>query len=672
MKRQLGLSGLSGMSGIQGVGSVPIFAWEAGKHTAYTDTGRTTPATIGQTVNSVGGGSGYAVVTGSGFTLQSTTKGLVLRSAGTGSLTASAGLTNDMRYVMYIVGRTDNATLGCGFIRSPTRSFWRAYVIQGLFSGIWGTDDLATFTSLGPIAQDTQERQVFSTRLTSLGIVAHINGIALGGSGGPPPPGVTTGTPILLLTDGASPFVGDIEAIYVYNAVSDAEYISNNTSLVSRFAPESAFVPDNTQPLWVVDGNSIPYGASCTLNSDNYGHKAAASMSTPLRVRIIATPGENTIGNVTRASTSIDPLLDLTRSYNILTLQEMTNSLFASETGANIVAQYKTYGAARIADGWNNVVLVDCPAVVGLSAPQAIERLAGNSGLASDFATATSNANLFKYSGSGTQGGHFLFKASTITGLLDPAGADSDAYNDDGAGRRIHWNTVGHGRAAPVFASMIPIVTLQNGLAGYYKLNEAGGSASWVDSKAGNNLSQNGTVGSATGKIGNAAVTGTSNYLTAANSNVLDFGTGQSFTISVWAFPTTIGVTGSVFSKYLRYAISAQSNNTWAFTNGNLVAITGGTVSLNTWHHILAWYDAVAGTFNLKINNGTVFSVSGTPDTNPGYTFSLGSRYGGGFFTTDLFFPGRIDEAGMWSRVLNLDEHSHLYNAGAAVAGPVF
>lgn len=231
----------------------------------------------------------------------------------------------------------------------------------------------------------------------------------------------------------------------------------------------------------------------------------------------------------------------------------------------------------------------------------------------------------------------------------------------------------------------VPIVSsLLTGLRGYWKLDEASGvRASQVN---GLTLTDNNTVGSAAGKISNAAsfVAASSEYLSIADNALLSF--SGSYTISAWCYidpvpagfaaivGKDVGAIGVSEEYAIVYSGSAGSNRLVFYHFGALgsVNIEDGTGAPPgaTWLHVIAWYDS-SGTpsINIQRNNGTIYTnstavpapISGTAP------FALGARGDG-----VVLWDGRIDEVGLWDRILTTPERAQLYNSGAGVTYPTF
>jgi hypothetical protein len=222
--------------------------------------------------------------------------------------------------------------------------------------------------------------------------------------------------------------------------------------------------------------------------------------------------------------------------------------------------------------------------------------------------------------------------------------------------------------------------TLNNNLVAYYKLDETPSGAR-EDSGSNNlDLSQTGTVGANTGIITNAAVFTDDNgkSLSISDNAFFDFTTG-SFTIAFWTYPAFTGQAKNMVGK----GVSAGNQASYIVRHdggGNKVRFSvstngvsdDGVVSglalsaANTWYFVVAWRDADADTINCQVDNGSIGSTAFTFPTvfNSTAPFVVGGQVDG--FTGGNAWDGRLDEVGVWSRVLTADERTYLYNAGAA------
>jgi len=180
--------------------------------------------------------------------------------------------------------------------------------------------------------------------------------------------------------------------------------------------------------------------------------------------------------------------------------------------------------------------------------------------------------------------------------------------------------------------------------------------------------------------------TGNAAQFTRANSESLshvdnaDLSTGDiDFTIACWFFLDTLpSVTGSMTliskhesttatQEYLLELLSSDQVR-WGVreTPGNggvFVTVTETTtLTTGTFNFVVAWYDSIADTVNIQLNNGTVFSTSGA--AAPGDTTAVFAIGRNSFGSGVSFMNGRIDEAGFWKRVLTSQERTDLYNSG--------
>ena len=233
-----------------------------------------------------------------------------------------------------------------------------------------------------------------------------------------------------------------------------------------------------------------------------------------------------------------------------------------------------------------------------------------------------------------------------------------------------------------------PSFDLLSGLVSYWKLDEASGTR--VDSHSTNDLTDNNTVTSVAGKIGNAAEfeADNSEFLSHATNGDLEAG-DIDYTIACWVFlesktnpylgfVTKDSLTANGRQYYLFYA-SSSDRFVFGTANGGgagldqineVSASNFGSPSLGVWYYLVAWHDSSANTTNIQVNNGTVNSLTDiyTPTTAP----SLANFLIGGFDNAGSRLPmdGLIDEVGFWKRRLIPAERTALYNGGAGFAYP--
>lgn len=215
--------------------------------------------------------------------------------------------------------------------------------------------------------------------------------------------------------------------------------------------------------------------------------------------------------------------------------------------------------------------------------------------------------------------------------------------------------------------------SLLTDLESFWKLEESSGNA--IDELGNANLSETGSIGTATGKIGNARnLSGSGQYFSTSKANVSALYGGADFTIGGW-MASDANATNSLCSVY-----GASGNRCWLLQHGSnwrLLASSDGSATVNTgfvgssttagtfYHWLLEW-DESAEQFEFYVNNSSIATLSvsgGLFDST--HDFNLGSRENG----TDLW-DGKLDAVGIWSRILTSDEKSELYNSGDGVEHP--
>ncbi len=212
--------------------------------------------------------------------------------------------------------------------------------------------------------------------------------------------------------------------------------------------------------------------------------------------------------------------------------------------------------------------------------------------------------------------------------------------------------------------------TLNTSLICYWKLDETSGTR--VDSEptgSAQNLTDNGTVTSNTGIIGNAGQFTAANneYLSHADSADLSVG-NIDFTLAAWVYMDTKPSETYIVSKgaseyYLRYLGGGTDRFQFVVEGGFTVSANNlGSPSTSTWYFIVAWHDSVNDQLGISVNDGTPNTVSyssGVTDTTD--VFNIGTVLN----LTSVDWNGRIDEVGFWKKVLSAAERTELYNAGA-------
>lgn len=208
--------------------------------------------------------------------------------------------------------------------------------------------------------------------------------------------------------------------------------------------------------------------------------------------------------------------------------------------------------------------------------------------------------------------------------------------------------------------------TIYNSLLAYYRLEEATGTR--IDSVAGAyNLTASNNPGNTTGKIGNAIqlVTASSQWL---DSGAVTLPVGASdFSTAGWVYLDTLG-TNPVM-------IDVNGASPWVLTyiaavsrfrvniNGATTATanTFGAPATATWYFIATRYTTATKLTEISINGGVFDSAVAVAAPMTG-VLSLGATS-----TGSRPWNGRLDETGIWTRLLADVEIAYLYNSGTGL-----
>lgn len=211
-------------------------------------------------------------------------------------------------------------------------------------------------------------------------------------------------------------------------------------------------------------------------------------------------------------------------------------------------------------------------------------------------------------------------------------------------------------------------------LVAYWKLVEVGGTR--ADSVGANTLTDNNSVLSAAGIQSNAAafVSASSQRLSVASNAAVVMDT-VSFTISCWCYFQAVNVTQGIVTKKgasNEYNLYLFSSGKFTFelygqTSGSTTLFSTPSAVINAWHFVVAWWDRDARTLNIQINDGAIASAAAT---FVGETRKNTNDLNIGSYGTTLYNNGRIDEVGLWKRILTTAEKTSLYAGGAGISYP--
>lgn len=213
-------------------------------------------------------------------------------------------------------------------------------------------------------------------------------------------------------------------------------------------------------------------------------------------------------------------------------------------------------------------------------------------------------------------------------------------------------------------------MALTDDLISFWELEESSGTR--VDSHGSNDLIDNDTVGSATGKVGNAVsfVGVVSEYLSLAGNTSVNVNTGP-ITIALWAQLTTKSANRHLFNKgdeyFFYYDFTSdrfkfEVYGTAGFFDDEVVTASAlGSPSTGAWYFLVVDHNPVTDLISIQGNNGTINTAS----------HALGIHNGGGNIQLGRLngfsgaHDGLLDQIGFWKRVLTSDERTFLYNGGA-------
>jgi hypothetical protein len=234
-----------------------------------------------------------------------------------------------------------------------------------------------------------------------------------------------------------------------------------------------------------------------------------------------------------------------------------------------------------------------------------------------------------------------------------------------------YWHAAGAGPSA-----------LLDDLVGYWPLGEASGDA--LDAHGSSDLTDNSTVGSAAGKVGNARdfEAGSSEHLSRADS--ADLSTGDiDFTVQAWVNFESLGayrmlVTRDDFGASQReyalyYDLAADRLVFLVSSDGTATATVAanafGAPSTATWYLVHAWHDAAANQIGIAVNAGAADTASHSAGVRDGTApFALGAHFNSGSALNT--HDGLLDEVGFWKRVLTSGERAELYGGGSGLSYP--
>ena len=176
------------------------------------------------------------------------------------------------------------------------------------------------------------------------------------------------------------------------------------------------------------------------------------------------------------------------------------------------------------------------------------------------------------------------------------------------------------------------------------------------------------------GKIGNCYEFNKTNYL--GTSNNVSFNRGrEEYSISVWFHPDTVTGTSSYIildrnteNTYFSYGLEILPTHELRFSSwsSTYLEIRGIYINYGKWYHVVV----TVGTKEAKLYlNGILQATKSVLiSETPGSGLTIGGYYGAYGFEKANFFEGKIDEIGIWNRVLTNQEVNNLYNNGEGLS----
>jgi uncharacterized repeat protein (TIGR01451 family) len=256
------------------------------------------------------------------------------------------------------------------------------------------------------------------------------------------------------------------------------------------------------------------------------------------------------------------------------------------------------------------------------------------------------------------------FSLYSATIVVTPTIPGSLTLSASVAGTQTDPNTADNSSSAATTVNPTSCTAIPSGAEAWYRAENNG-----VDSAGPNFATANGGAAYTTGKVGQAfSLNGTTAYVSAPDSATLH---PTAFTIEGWFFLTGGSGVRTIVSKTAGASFS-DSFVVYIAANGAIAAGYGDTTSsdafststfptTNAWHHFAYTYDGA--TQQLYLDGASAGSAAATTsigyDTHP---LLLGADIDNEALTG--FFPGRIDEVTMYSRVLSSTEIQTVYGAG--------
>ena len=231
--------------------------------------------------------------------------------------------------------------------------------------------------------------------------------------------------------------------------------------------------------------------------------------------------------------------------------------------------------------------------------------------------------------------------------------------------------------------AQVPSYVPSNGLVGWWPFN---GNTN-DESGNGNNGTNNGaTLSTDRNGVSNRAFNfdGKTSFIEVANNSSLNL--NSNFTISSWFNSDSMydvpGTVKMILSKH-RNGLSTDGyvygiwNNNYSTTKRGMINFSGapkfttdaypkdsvGDVYVNKWYHYVVTYDVSNSELKYYLNGSLIDTktIAYSISTNT-LNVIIGAEWTISGSTKKSFFNGKIDDIGVWNRVLNSQEINQLYN----------
>jgi lysophospholipase L1-like esterase len=354
------VKGLVGLSAVSGFGNpfIPILSSSVGASTALPTTGliaRYEPAGVTQSGGSLTGwtdssGSGNHVTSvPSAPSVVTVDNRTAVRFASGNYFQMPASLSvNGQSMSVFIVFRSRNAG-NFVFPYSPGDGQTASVYLNNESLLIWPN---GTATNIHPLDGRFLAGARFNasnTRLFGDGEVATVEAKAAT---------ALTGGDFGRLTGGGLPYIGDVEAIFVYNtAISDADL-----TLLRAYVAANYKVGSASKDLYLVaDGDSLTFGFGLAApeSDNNWPTQFARTYATEPKVKNKAQSGATASGLATDASTNIDPYIafGVAQSYSRVRawLLAGTNDIAGGATDSDVIASLASWHSGRKTAGASTI-----------------------------------------------------------------------------------------------------------------------------------------------------------------------------------------------------------------------------------------------------------------------------------------------------------------------------